>query len=287
MNMKITAMFSLLLLVLPAVVFAQEPNSEGWYLDEEPFVLENFVLEEQLQNMFESKVQSCLDISIPEVSALSDALKGDYFVSIYDAREGLTRSVSSDKAEEVKIQEGMKNGHLEIALYAKTALYTERLPAAFVYHEDWPVLHVPAIEMNHEWFCAGFVHELYHWQQHQLRKNEVLPQNETLGAWLGEEVLAHELERKVLNALTEGKYVAALDVYVERNKAKGLSEIQKTMQVTLPFAVKSLFKKQTAVEKNISLAQIIVDASFMFVDKQNGTFEEKIAIYNDLLSRNQ
>lgn len=278
------AALSLFLLASLAPTFSVSASSESeWYITHLPISAKDFRHEEEVKQMFLRSVRECLTdaSSISQVAHLKREIENKLWVSIFDPRINgggtkAVRRVENPALQNTELTPQQTNG-LQLALYGLDGKNDPRRGAAFVYVMPWRAILLPARKMWKPVFCGRMVHEIYHASEHSKRgrsgrKQAPYPAPE----WIDEEVYAHELNGRVTDVLTGGRYLAPIKQYVLQHKEYGPVELAQALSRTGPFPeFGSLFPPCSEDELSTRIGQVVMDALFLSIDTKGGSPEEK------------
>lgn len=278
----LTALF----LFLPLSSFADPvANREGWYLSGQPQDAADMGRERDVVELYARTTEQCLNaFGSAKMANLKREFGGKlYFTRYVPAMDASRTTARSQKQEEAEFARTQQPGTLEIVLHGQDAEGSPRLTAPLQYQEAWSAVFVPAQAWSKPWFCAVFAHELSHASEHRQRKVKGVP-GATFASipWAEEEVRGHEIERDVLNAFTDGRYVATIKGFFEngRHKGKMLKDVIETAYVEVtPQLVKLFPPPASPYEAQIRDVQMSIDIDFLAYDRNGATFADKTRRY--------
>ncbi len=223
--------------------------------------------------------------SLPEVRQINAAFDGKFFSSAYDPQVGGTRIVIHN-ATVAPTPQG-----LEIALFGQPRPGDPITANLLSYKQDWRAVVIGGIPWTDKtWFDALLVHELYHALAHKSGKpGATSPQLSK--SWTDEEMEAHFLESRVLNAGTGGKYWRALQEIVDSKVSAGAKDVA-SFGDKLSWSdlekVDALFKAGGQRETGSRVAQYTLDLFRVYLEKTPGDDEAALSkIYSAMLTSQQ
>ncbi|MFA6414498.1 MAG: hypothetical protein WC217_00120 [Candidatus Paceibacterota bacterium] len=284
MKKILTVVTTALLVFTGGTVFADE-----WYITHEPASSEDFAHEQNVGAKMHQQAVQCLNVfGSRRVAELKKEFSGKLFITFFDPVRNATRLTMASKREAQKQIALAQHGGLELVLYGRHAQQHRRIQGLFQYDATWRAVLVPALTMTQPWFCGVFLHELFHASKDRKRVVEKRQRDTFLNpAWVDEEVRAHEFEREVLSAFTGGQYVHAVKAFIAHERDLRLRDIQATLQRRGFSAFDQLFSPASENEMSIRRAQVLVDATFLFVEKEGGGIEEKREAYISIFKKNR
>lgn len=117
------------------------------------------------------------------------------------------------------------------------------------------------------WSDARFLHELYHKYQFDIKQpSSTAPAGSTL--WVEEELAAHSVARKVLDAGTKGEYLKRINKIVSRESAPSLIYMLNTWNPQDLIELDGLFKPATRFEYLNRVAQYYLDVCEIWLQKK-------------------
>lgn len=223
--------------------------------------------------------------SIPVVADMRKEFGGHFYTSFLLAvgDGAMTRFLGRSREEVEKISRD-ESRH-EVAIYSRSVLGNPRLHGSFlVYDREWRALLIPAIDFSDPgWLDALVIHEMYHgWC---LRRNLPSSQAPMLSnAWIAEELAAHELESRVLDDSTAGRYSRRLGEIVGRSKSKSLDDFLAGLTAADVRSLDELFAPAGKLEGALRTAQYFLNLSLTWIDSQGGqNSAAKIRAYRALI----
>lgn len=240
--------------------------ASGWYaIDAPPSAPGDFERELHVRQLYDARITACI-ASVPQ--HLREQLpQGGFVVSIYDPVHGGTRITGITEAERGRTDA------IEVALYGAATAAQDVLPASFHYDPEWGTVFVPAVRMTDDWFCAAFTHEFFHAGAHATELSE------STDELVMEEVRAHQTERELLDAKTNGAYRAALAQALVGEVGINLTQLLAKVEM-----VNAIFPEaQSDVELSVRWGQIYFDLAFLALEPGYCVPEQrKIALYLEL-----
>lgn len=238
-------------------VSAVTPAENGWYeIDKAPRATPEFERELAVREHYIDRAKQCLD-ALPQ--DLRSRVVENFTIAVFDpVSQGMR--VTSPTADIPAL--GLPP--TKVVLYGSVTENAGLLVASFFYEESWGAVFMPAVRMTDDWFCATLVHEFAHARAHRERSGKIVYDD---SARIREEISLHELERKVLDQRTEGRYVAALRTAVLK--------ANESSYITLLMEVDSIFEQAPSdVEQRIRYSQIMFDLEFLKLEQQGIVAEE-------------
>lgn len=262
--------------------------ADGWMVDHEPVSPADFAREVEVKTNIDNQAQQCLNLFGPKkITELKKKFYGKMFVTFLDAKSGGSRMTSASARESEKASALANSGGLELVLYGRHLQKHPRIQGLFQYDEEWRAMFVPALEMNPVWFCGIFIHELFHASEDRMRLAEKKPQHAYLSpAWIDEELTAHELEREVVNAYTGGQYLSAMKAFVT-SKGLSLASAQTAIRQDGVPALLSIASPKSGEEASLRRAQMLIDATLLYIEKEGGGIEKKRNEYAKLIQEHR
>lgn len=275
---------TVLLTLASGTAFADE-----WYITHEPVSSGDFLQEQDVGAKIYQQATQCLHVfGSKKIAELKKEFSGKLFITFFDPIRNATRITTTSKREGLEQVALSQHGSLEIVLYGRHAERHPRIQGAFQYVNDWGAVFVPALAITQPWFCEAFSHELSHVSADRKRIVEKKQRDVFLGpAWVDEEIRAHELGREVLNAFTGGRYLSALKVFVVHEKGLQVKNVQEILQKREIQSLVHLFHPASEKEMSLRRAQVLVDITFLLIEKDGGGIEEKRRAYIRIYQRNR
>ena len=242
------------------------PAENGWYaIDTPPQKTEEFEREHKVRQHYTDRANQCLHTLPPD---LRSRVIDTFAVAVFDPVSQGTR-VTSTAADTPAL--GLPP--TKVVLYGTVTENAGLLVASFFYEESWSAVFMPAVRMTDDWFCATLVHEFAHARAHRERSGKIVYDD---SARIREEISLHELERKVLDQRTEGRYIEALRKAVLRSEESSL--------ISLLIEVDSVFAPAPSdVEQRIRYSQIVFDLEFLKLEQRGNVSEgDRFDLYRTL-----
>ncbi len=225
--------------------------------------------------------------SIPEVKRLKEQFSGKMFITYYTTQGGGASKMLGRSQSDV--EKYSNSALLEICLFPEEFRNENKTKAGILhYDQEWRAVIMGAIKLDESWFSGFSLHELFHALKH--RTGEPSSVAKALSDdWIEEELQAHELERKVLDKATKGKYLAAMHrVVVNKSSFRDPEMLSSSWTVEEVNSINSLFAKPSWDEANLRAAQYQFDLGMLWLAER---FEGKdlrkrqIEYYRGMYSR--
>lgn len=224
--------------------------------------------------------------SIPEVAAIRQEF-GDHlytsFLLAVDNSSAATQFLGRGREEIEKIRRD-ESRH-EVAVYPRSVRHNRRLHGSYLaYDREWRALLMPAIDFaDRGWFDALVIHEMHHGLC--LKRNLPSSHAPTLSnAWISEELQAHELESRVLDEATAGRYFHRLGEIIKRSKSQSLDDFLVGLTAADVRSLDELFAPAGKLEGALRTAQYVLNLSLTWIDSRGGrTSAAKVRAYRALI----
>lgn len=167
-------------------------------------------------------------------------------------------------------------GKQEVCSIPKNLMH--RHPSSLYYDSDWQALMIAALEYPEVILAGVLFHEMGHAYYHQILKapSALAPADSDLH--IGEEVIMHELETKIFDVASGGKFLKAVDSVLKRHNT--YKTYQKIIQALDEDDFRSL-DQSLGVEKagiqvgGTLVAHYIISTGFRFIDQRSPEKGEK------------
>lgn len=149
-----------------------------------------------------------------------------------------------------------------------------------IWHSGLGVMTLPTIEIPDPFLVAILYHELGHAKRHnRVDGGPVGPPGSA--EYIGEEVEMHELEGKVLNAVSGGKYHQLLDRITQRfASAKGFEGAMAMITRADCQEIDRMFGcTDTQLPSNILMTQAVMEIGFRYCNTHSLGMQKKVEVY--------
>ena len=208
---------------------------------------------------------------ILEVAQLKTAFSNAY-VSFYAGQSGGTSRRIAQGNPDLSF---LRNpSQIEVVLYGRGHESAARIQNHFAkYDPEWRALILRGIAFHKDWFDGIVGHELWHALLH--RQDSVSALAPPLSdLWIGEELQAHELERKIIDRATTGQYVERLKQIVLNKKKKiSLEALYDSISLEDLRSLDQIFGEPTQDEVHLRLAQYLFDMGDVWLGERYGGSE--------------
>ncbi len=194
-----------------------------------------------------------------------------FYTSIFEGGVSRTTMEGSINMETIR-------GKTEVCFFSKDDYETRSFPGLLFYRGDWHAVMIAGVRWSGPLFGGVVYHELYHALQHRNGNSGPVGSEKNLR----EEVDAHELEILVTDYLSDGKYLEETESILH-----GQAQVRDERKLLGSLTTNAFFRLDNALGlrdagasiRGTSVAQHIVTLGFKFIDKRNGTKEDKVALY--------
>lgn len=265
------------------------PDAAPWFIEESQ-PMQDFSKLVSVTDNLTKKLAHALDqnADIQEVAELRKMFGGKMVPAIFDARMGTSMQIG-DGANALEMLEKQRDpGNLEVVFFGHQAYRHPKIRQRLLFFDpDWHSLFMGALNYTDErWFAAIVAHELWH---AKLARGGVASATAPMlsDLWIKEELQAHEVERKVLNGRTGGRYDQRLGEIVAKTRARSLRHFFDRVQPAEVRSLDELFRPGLEEERGHRAAQYLFNLVWTWVaENYQGTELEakKIEAYRLLVS---
>ncbi|MCC7356248.1 MAG: hypothetical protein IT410_01360 [Candidatus Doudnabacteria bacterium] len=225
--------------------------------------------------------------NIPEVKQFADKYSGKLYVSLFSSATNAPMMMG-------RTGDAFKGhndpSYLEICLFDSKARQNPRNQLTLLsFNPRFNSIMLASIDFKEPWFSAFFLHEMYHVKK--FREGAQSSKNNQYGTdlWISEEVESHELETKVLDSATKGKFLAAVNAIVEKRKDQtDVNLIPSSLTLEELNSLDGLFPPCSKDEVPFRLSQYIFTTGFSWLEKRFSGAElqkKKIDYYRFITSQ--
>lgn len=225
--------------------------------------------------------------SLQEVKKLKDQFSGKMYITYYTTEGGgASKMLGRSKGEMDKYSNPTL---LEVCLFPAEFRNEHQTKAGLLhYDQEWKAVIIGAIKMDDAWFSAFSLHELIHAQKHRNGEPSAVAKHLS-DVWIEEELQAHELERRVIDKATKGKYLEAINkVVINKNGFRDPSMLASSWTAEEVQSIDSLFLKPSWDEANLRSAQYQFDLGMLWLAERFEGVDlrkKQIEYYREMSSR--
>jgi hypothetical protein len=260
------------------------PTQTGasWFLntDQLPETEDAVKAEMSLISRLTARVNKALNDNsgIPEVKEEQDMFGGNLMSSVFTGSfGGTTRILTAGKGTFPTLK------NLEVAFYSRHSLDHPRIGHRLLFYDsNWGSLIIAALNFSDDkWYDALLAHELWHAKRHREgAASATAPMLSDI--WIDEELQAHDVETKVLDARTNGAYRQRLHGIASRISARSEKHFLAKITPEDLRQLDQLFNPGIAEERNIRAAQYFINLATTWLEiKYSGEKlrQKKIGVY--------
>ena len=244
----------------------QGKDHNSWFIQHEqgPRTSAEFAAEIELIRQLTARLNKSLadNSDIPEVAEIKKEFGDKLVPTIFQG--GITRYVGA----EGEAEKAFKPGFLEVVFFGRASFDHPIINHHLLqYAPGMGALMIAALKFEDEkWYDAMIAHEAWHARMH--RAGSASATARTLSdSWIGEELMAHGIEKKVLNARTNGDYQRRLETIVSRTGGRTFRQLLLRLTPTDLQYLDTLFAPGIPEETDIRSAQYLLDLSLLWTQK--------------------
>lgn len=205
--------------------------------------------------------------SIPEVKQFADKYSGKLYVSLFSSATNAPMMMGRG----TDAFKGFNDpSYLEICLFDSKARENPRNQFTLLsFNPRFNTMMLASIDFKEPWFSAFFLHEMYHVKK--FREGAQSSKKDQYGTdlWISEEVEAHELEAKVLDSATKGKFLGAVNAIVEKRKDyTDVNLVPSSLTLEELNGLDGLFPPCSKDEISFRVSQYIFTVGFSWLEKR-------------------
>lgn len=256
------------------------PASGSWLMEQVPSSREAQIslIEEMMHRLNKALTDNA---DVPEVQEEAVLFGGHLVPTIFT--HGITMWVGKDATPFLTDQQ-----RLEVVFYSRGDFNHPRVGRRlFFYDPGWRAFFMAALKLSDEtWYGAIIAHELWHAKRHREGATSATALSLS-DLWVAEELEAHNVESKVLDARTKGAYRNQLRVIVTHRAARSIKKFLASVEASDIGELDRLFGNALPQEADTRVAHYYLDMGLLWLESRYAGEElrkKRISTYRYLVS---